>query len=145
MLEKLLKKLEAATGGSRELDMRIAQAIRTAQVPSELLRLEKAGLAFRDSDAHETGYCLAVLPHWTTSADAALTLVPEGWLLTMVQESYTHWTVAIRSPDALYDETVGQGGARDTCRVQGKDASAIQRPTFALALCIASLKARRGA
>ena len=56
MMEDLIKKLEAATEGSRELDGDIVRAILPKGKPFPLID-----------------------PPYTTSIDAALTLVPEGW------------------------------------------------------------------
>lgn len=58
----LIKRLEEATEGSRELDVEVAKSIKFF-------------------DGTRASYTLNVnlIPHYTTSIDAALTLVPEGW------------------------------------------------------------------
>lgn len=105
----LITRLQAAEGPSRELDTEICEAI---------------------------GFVLGQLGHappFTTSIDAALTLVPEGW----------HW--------AIYTEKgicggkgarVNVGGPERTRRGWSKDLHEVYAATPALALCIAALRAR---
>lgn len=113
-MKDLIEKLEAATEGSRELDAEIAIASGTAPVG-----------AFRpcaslDNGTFGTGaYSLWSAPHYTSSLDAALTLVLKGF----------GWNVNDDCGDvAVFGET---GEFRGDGR------------TPALALCIAALKARR--
>lgn len=100
---ELVAKLEAATEGSRELDYAV-----------EMSRYDP-----------ETMYALNLklsgdLPHYTTSLDAALTLVPEGYCWSI---GFAGRTIA----NVWKTPTPSKGG------------------TPALALCIAALKARESA
>ena len=99
-LTQLIADLEAAPEGSRELDERIARA------------LDIGG---------------TIIPEWSTSLDAALTLVPEGWF---VDGDQTHQYVDGQWQWGLYhqDEELAVHG---WCK-----------PSPALALCIAALYAR---
>lgn len=99
--EQLIAALEAATEGSRELDEQIASECN-----------------------------ILLYPHYTTSIDAALTLVPEGCI----------WKVFSDYPGDAYFADVekwvpGQGGP-ENWRTDGACSSP------ALALCIAALRAR---
>jgi hypothetical protein len=96
-LAELIARLEAAAEGSRELDAAIAVAV-------------------FGGGSHDPG----TAPHFTTSLDAALTLVPEGrgWLMRSV-------------------------GGRGFAAISNAG-EASQAKTPALALCIAALKARAG-
>ncbi len=75
MIERtdLVTRLEAAETGSRRLDFLIAQAIdpgNSAHWEGQFKRI----WATKEDKIDDIG-----LPHHTTSIDAALTLVPEGW------------------------------------------------------------------
>lgn len=67
----LISRLEALTAPSRELDEEIALANGWTRIPH--------------SSGHVSGWCCpdgqicANAPHFTSSIDAALTLVPKGW------------------------------------------------------------------
>ena len=100
-MNDLLAKLESAECGSRELD----RSIEAWRCNGALVQWE--------------------FPPYTTSLDAALTLVPEGW-----------WYV-IRPDSAI----LGPPNACDDCDSKLKDAFDIA--TAPLALCIAALKARQ--
>ena len=131
----LIAKLEAAPEGSRELDLEITKAVgwcaKSAWYDSE-------GDCLQWHEHHDFGSTTAAellsdpLHHFTTSLDAALTLVPEGLVRWSVSreitgvgsENPTDWYDAVLSD--FYNEFSGQG----------------QSNTPALALCIAALKAR---
>ena len=72
----LLKRLEAATEGSRELDAEICAVTLGCESPTE-------GMKYYNPEPEAVdwvGYDLRVIAKpFTTSIDAALTLVPEGW------------------------------------------------------------------
>lgn len=107
-MKDLIAKLESATEGSRELDALIWQALGNP-VPRR-----------PDWPYHVPA------PTWTTSIDAALSLVPEGW----------EWALEFNQNN---DETAWVA----TCRMG--DPMLFIEPeaaTPALALCIAALKAR---
>ena len=113
----LLQELERATEGSRELDAKIAEAIGWCFVPAHTLS-EAKWLPPAWSDP-QTDPDYSAPPAFSTSLDAARTLVPEGM-----------WMAA----------EMGAGGHENwwTWFVGKEQASA---PTAALALCIAALKA----
>lgn len=132
----LIKRLEAAEAGSRELDARIKIAISDPDVmtdgggykPSERRppKYEKASEVFNDQWLDWEGAAMTVrAPHYTTSIDAALTLVPEGWFLKSLGYGVKATWFAIVSP--------------------GDSAKNVRGDKFnnpALALTIAALKAR---
>lgn len=132
-MKELIKKLEAATEGSRELDADIAFAVGWTY--------EKRGRdrkpwwrkpeAERDSDTASSRFWSQYpKEEFTTSIDAALTLVPEGWRVAYLWEAVKPedrpWWGAQLSRDKPY---------KTMSPVLGKE-------TPALALCIAALKAR---
>lgn len=100
-MQDLIERLEQAEGGSRKLDAEVYAAAWNEPAPPDI----------------EDWF-----PHYTTSIDAALTLLPADayWVLrTMDQISATVWTV------------------------DGKRGSA-SHGSQSIALCIAALKARQG-
>ena len=101
-IDTLIRELEEATEGSRKLDEKIHKAIGDPGADDPRL------FAFEHGDYP---------PHYTTSIDAALTLVPEGCRWDIQQDK----TAAFASIDG---ETTGR------CA------------TPALALCIAALQDR---
>jgi hypothetical protein len=112
-MDKLIAKLAAASEGSRALDADVA---------------ETQGWS-SDADDNWIGPGGAIAsPHYTTSLDAALTLVPEGYL----------WLLG---NTGLSD---GRGAYRGDvyCHPRGGAIGVSNTPT--LALCIAALKARQG-
>ncbi len=110
-LPELIAKLEAATEGSRELDV----AIYAFDRPVPAVELEPR---------HQHNFDLMKAPRYTTSIDAALTLVPEGWAyqLNMLFEPNCRQEAIVWTPSNLSPVS----GAH----------------TMPLALCIAALKAR---
>ena len=109
-MDDLIKRLENAEKGSRELDKAIARALGfriAASTGGPMIMRQNDNVASWD------------LPHYTTSLDAALTLVPEefDWLVSHVNGGLTIFA------------QVGPG----------KEYFAETAP---LALCIAALKAR---
>ena len=109
-MKELIERIEAASEGSRELDEAISAKVAGVRFQS----VSTAGGGLR-----QFGYGLST-PDYTTSIDAALTLVPEscGW--------------------AVYEHGSAQVG-RNTKQYFG-DAN-----TPALAICAAALKARETA
>ena len=97
----LITRLEQAAEGSRDLDLAIEKAFERCD-PPELLAFP--------------------LPHYTTSLDAALTLVPEGWAWDLMA-----W------PNEPSEAAICQPGSPHLGRWKGA--------TPALALCIAALRA----
>lgn len=106
-LLKLIERLENASEGSRELDAEIANSYGGL-----------SGMGYEIWEAVE-----AHAPHYTTSLDAALTLVPEGCYVRIeTGPAHDFHSAEIEADDDDYD--------------------ALNAPSPALALCIASLKAR---
>ncbi len=124
-MDDLIEKLEAATEGSRGLDIAIYKLVSGLQ-PSE-----------RDpdwigpDDGWNHGSWKGRAPPYTTSLDSALLLVPEG-MLWRVGSAEAEANVIWESKPSYYTEQgTGESWASD-----GDTFNA------ALALCIASLKAR---
>lgn len=103
-MKELIAKLEAAKEGSRQLDHEIAVAVEKYKEPP---------VTALDTDWWT--------PHYSTSIDAALTLVPKSWDKTC------------REVGGECNASVGPPRAPD---IESSGA------TPALALCIASLRAR---
>ena len=127
-----LKKLEAATEGSRELDSFLANSLgwHSANPCFEQVRYWRQfdpenytyeSISWSPPDDWGGGPWGAKLPHYTTSIDAALTLVPDGWTITL-HHGY-------RISASLRDQNTGR-------------AVKIYASSLVLALCIAALKAR---
>lgn len=115
-LRDLIERVEAASEGSRELDDEIAFAV------SAMGQKVPCGHTFNRITGHKSGIAAR---HYTTSIDAAMTLLPEGW-----------W----------HGYMTSEGGFDAHCFEQVVD-SAIFRATAAtpaLALCCASLRAHMG-
>ena len=130
----LIKRIEAATKGSRELDAEVYNTTPENGRVAMRLPMEKWRGRFDDgwyvvrSDKGAEDKYPERLPHYTTSIDAALTLVPEGAWDWSVHEyltsSYQNRALAKVGP-AVEDRHVHGSGRKP-----------------ALALCIAALKAR---
>lgn len=134
-LSDLIARLEKATGPDLELDEQIQAAISGAT-------LEKQ--ADGRNAYHHDGFWISigkVLPY-TSSIDAAMTLVPEGWrvnsgdfsvegrfawMLTLAGQPRTEWFARRRSMTDDYDG--------DPLYMSGRG------KTLSIALCIAALKA----
>lgn len=119
----LIERLERATGASRELDAEIFIAV-TPGV-AEAGRIDRSGGCVGWWPKDGPYQSAQDSPRYTASLDAALTLVPEGaqWSL----EADTAWVRVLKAGDV--GEFQGGFNQRD-----GK--------CTALAICIASLKAR---
>jgi hypothetical protein len=123
-LRGLIERLEAAQEGSRELDGRIQAAISWGSRPEAVIEFSSwGGFVVRIGDSR----CLdEARGTYTTSLDAALTLVPEGaW-----------WHVQCLPNPHIADRRVS--ASVTTYRLHEWHHGA----TPALALCIAALKAR---
>lgn len=127
-LSDLITRLEQATAGSRELDA----AIWTMHDPEVFGHVQRIALALnRESLARQTSHIEMRSPHYTTSLDAALMLVPEGM-------TYQLWgaELPLRSRPGAAIFAPGAGQSMPGLRMYSA-------PTLALALCIAALKARQ--
>lgn len=129
MHETLIKRLEALTGPSREVDAEIAEAIGWKSVPWEFSG--KRGVTWYASGPEAYKEC----PHFTGSIDAALTLVPEGcvWALNFASMA-TIVKVGTKKFDIIDGVIVGQWPENQR---EGELPVSV-----AIALCIAALKAR---
>lgn len=106
-MQDLIERLEKAKEGSRELDVEIAIRFHPK---GDIIRLFHEQGLFKQSDSR--------IPHYTTSIDAALTLVKPDWIWNIQSDGFCF----IDTGEEIIE------GHRDT--------------TAALALCIAALKAR---
>ncbi len=120
---ELIEALEKATEGSRELDCEIAVAV-CGYFRIEP-KYEAAGYGYgyvKDGHQHVPGLGGDMLvPNFTTSVDAALTLVPEGY----------GWVLYSDGGIEIYDNEELNGNGRIS-----------EGDTPALALCIYALRAR---
>lgn len=112
-MKDLILRLEKATGPDREIDLAIGHW---------LWRITNAGKPWECFDYGTDG------PNrkFTNSIDAALTLVPEGHVVSIRSYSDGSWRASVRN---LSD-------------VAGQSMLGGEKPIAAIALCIAALKAR---
>lgn len=115
-MDALIARLEQASYGSRELDYAVLGALEGKTVPG-------GWATYADYEMPS----LMRAPYYTTSLDAALSLIPEDW---------REWHITKRIGENVAQLTESQGLS---IAVRGTGIAA----TPALALCIASLKARR--
>lgn len=146
VLSELIERLEKATGPDRELDVAIGFAIgRIRERDGNYLYAmgNDSDMVVEPND-YDDRLVAQPLGYYTASIDAALTLVPEGW----------GWSVgspwANETPDAggwpwsdiwiRGEQEIYLDGAATVTDSPGWNH--FNAPTVALALCIASLKAR---
>lgn len=135
----LIERLEKAPEGSRELDAEIAIASRSPfaanyrKLPEWALKnfptwckTGRVGQVACEHDNGEPGLNWGALP-FSTSLDAALTLVPEGWGSKVMVSN---------------NRSCGHAVVSDSWGCEHRTFYANQAATPALALCIAALKAR---
>ena len=98
----LIARLEAATEGSRELDCAIEIAVGRCDPTGELLDDEWYWNEWRPFGSTEVVEPLCQpMPYYTTSLDAALTLVPEGWWRQVFETRNGKWDARlIRQADS---------------------------------------------
>ena len=118
MEDDLIKRLEAADGPSRELDIALA--------PIVGLRAVNEGYPFGVMCYDKNNQC-EVLPRFTSSIDAALTLVPDEWGCEMF----------------IYPNGEGLADVRQWSPPSIRTGH-MSAPTPALAICIAALHAMKG-
>lgn len=136
MTEKLSERVERLEGPDREVDAEIALAKGWVEYKPDWFYPPNLKVTHHRSE----------LPHYTASLDAAMTLVPEGFVLhnlqetpTIVHEEHTGW-----EPLPNWQATL----LRQDCagyRNRKKFMQAFEHGggnTAALALCAAALKAR---
>lgn len=83
-LSSLIERIEAATGGDRELDAEIWLACTSGATRDKWSYIHKAtGRECTVDETRDATRRLIIVPEYTTSIDAALTLLPEdcGWLV----------------------------------------------------------------
>lgn len=134
-LVALAERVEAATGADRELDAEIWLAVTPGATRSKTIVPDheyngKPRCGWTIDETRENGH-LIIVPAYTASLDAAMSLVLEGWRTAMVSEmehrDAWHWRLGRKhSPQIRF----GEGG------VDGVAA------TPALALLSAALRAR---
>lgn len=84
-MKDLIERLAAATEGSRELDAAIWLAVTREKDPEEFIEQARNFFGREPSDAFKTihrdahAMALANPARYTTSLDAAMTLLPKGW------------------------------------------------------------------
>ena len=141
-LLELAARIEAASGPDREIDARIAVALRLGCRPNLPDDLEYLSLV-RDDDFESAGtywfHCrsgksLRTSLPYTGSLDAAMTLVPEGWVVERLsiwpQESSATLCGTREGKDGLRWHNFGDGRAQGTAK------------TAPLAIALAALRAR---
>lgn len=129
-LDELLERLEKATEGSRELDIEIY----VTEFPFPCVELHPEDQRNHDEEK---------APSYTTSIDAALTLVPEGWVWTL--NSGKTGSVACLCSDWSddYAKVYWSNMADESNEGRHYKRRVGATPTPGLALCIASLRARK--
>lgn len=132
-MTQLLDRLEHAEEGSRELDRDVAEA---AGWERKVTADQMADDYWRLGDMSWTRETAGYPPDYTTSLDAALTLVPEGWKPSMIawQSEELRWDPPFRVSASVV--TAKQISNSHPGYAKGEAA------TPALALCAAALRAR---
>lgn len=134
-MTELIKRLEAAETGSRELDVEIFCGYVRPDFNSEEFS--------PDGEIDKIRCSMAGVLNYTTSIDAALTLVPEGWRSGHEDSGKFDTVVFVEAWCWPYDSSFnpdwmnGEQGYRSA--EESVDGFA---KTAALALCVAALKAR---
>lgn len=142
-IEDLITRLEGATEGSRELDEQIAKAVGALPADAKFWAINpEDGMAEyewlqTDPDDPEPYPAGGQGLNYTTSVDAALSLVPEGWVIPL----------SCGLHQFIVDAQWGWGCALSQLGVNGHgyvyvDWRTSRPPTPALAICIAALRAR---
>ena len=124
-LEQLIAALEAATGPSRELDLAICRVA---------LNSEPLGHAAGMDDSLLLMQRVGLYPRYTSSLDAALMLVPEGWASGSIAEERRVIGYVHNNQPAF----IGVGARDNPAKIWHE----VRHPVRAIALCIAALKAR---
>lgn len=122
--KELIEALEKAAGGNRLLDFQIRRTARHLEPEVDMCWMYHNRVLWKDgtyTDESDT-------PHYSTSIDAALTLVPEGW-----------GRKAEFGPGYANSVIVGHVGADG---LYDKPEHWASHKNEAIALCIAALRAR---
>lgn len=139
MRDDLIERLEMATGPDRRLDF----AIHNHLFPPDPVRVTDVKLppGFGD-DA--LSHAMDDRPSYTASIDAALTLVPEGFMAALAGP-WVWSTETERAGQPIWEAAVtDEGSSFEESNISDLTDFAIsgQGSTPAIALCIAALKAR---
>lgn len=126
MTQSLIERLQAASGPDRELDGAIARwlglEVQLATIGPDHRRKE---LIWIERPAPDRAPISRPVPRYTTSTDAALTLMPEGYRYSCgTWEEYPLASATMSEPTSMSPHYYGYSA------------------TTALAICIAALKAR---
>ena len=122
-MKNLIGRLETAIGRSRELDVEIFRHIGLTATQE---RYCTAWCCVDGrTDLTRDDYLKAWAPNYTSSLDAALTLVPDGWAWSVQSSAEFPGEAWLYPPDNADDREVTGNGR-----------------SAAIALCIAGLKAR---
>lgn len=133
--------LAGAEAGSRELDALVAEAMGWKKDAAG--EWHQVGAFFGDGKVRMTVYAVD-LPPWTTSVDAALTLVPEGCACHMSRApNDTASRASVWKRRVYFDDQQRRCTAFDMIGDGGiePDGTVIMR-TLALAICLAALRAK---
>ena len=125
-LSDLIARLEKATGPDRQLDCEIAEALGHSIVWKQANYTMEAFPAILWRKPHPYAGMKEPCPKWTSSIDAAMTLVPEGWN-RRASETDKHWWWA----------ELREGYETSYNRVEIG-----QSPSLPVSICIAALRAR---
>jgi len=87
-MTNLITRLQTTPTGTRELDAEIAEAVLGGEVIWQQANytMEMYPVRKYPSTMHVDGYSREPVLHYTTTIDAALTLIPEGWSWKLVYE-----------------------------------------------------------
>ena len=124
-MEDLIKRIEAADGPDRGLDAEICEAMGFTVV----------GHYRRGSNEPIRGYSWQPVPRYTSSIDAAMTLVPEGWRLQLSE--WDHEDLRAKGP---WQAILERNGTRGDFMEPAPRCDHAKTP--ALALCAAALRAK---
>ena len=135
-MNDLIAKLESAKEGSDELDGRIWCELNGKRFKEAFeSHIWHSCSVFYTEPPKRTQRVQNKIPNYSRSLDAALTLVPEGWHVSKIANYWGYFP----GP-----ELGDKGWVAILRQLRGplEDAEAYGRPSAALALCIAALKAR---
>ncbi len=130
----LITQLEAAPEGSRELDVEIGRLV-GLKIHGEFWQIVP-GVMEPDHKA------VIPIPFYTYSIDCALTLVPEDWIVSISKRADTHWVGEPYKYHWYAHMDLYEHNEENSLSGCERITSSGAAPSPALALCIASLKAR---
>lgn len=123
-LKELIDLLERCAGPDRELDVEIQETVVGLEMYESIA--ERGGGKCIRYYPGPPGPTYRALPRYTSSIDAAMTLVPEGWSRHLSEDDKNIWWVDLRRRHVTsYDDVI-----------------ITKNQSLAIALCLASLKAQ---